>query len=414
MKNLILSSLDSPGQLEKLYRSDKVTFKREFSSLYPQLKGQPIADCWNERLNFDDSRLSWGTPKEVMTVLGIAVLAGLVAKLPALLAINEEFFYTRNVGFIVFSLLSVYFSWKNRLSGRRVAFAAGVTLLCLVFINFLPDVRKSDTLTLSCVHLLIVLWSTLGFVFVGEENNRLQKRLVFLKYNGDLVVMSALILLAGAILSGVTIGLFALIGFHIEKFYFQNVGVFGLAAVPVVATFLTENNPHLVGRVSPVIAKIFSPLVLVMLVIYLIAIVRSGKDPYNDREFLLIFNILLLGVMAIIFFSIAGSAESGKSRAETGVLFLLSVLTIIVNGIALSAIVFRISEWGITPNRIAVLGSNVLILIHLFLVAVYLFRVLSKKSNLSVVERSIAFYLPLYAVWALIVTFIFPFLFGFK
>ncbi len=99
--------------------------------------------------------------------------------------------------------------------------------------------------------------------------------------------MTTLILIAGAILTGVTIGLFSLIGFKIEKFYFDYVVIFGLPAAPILGTYLIETNPQLVGKVSPVIAKIFSPLVLVMLVVYLIAIIYSGKDPYNDREFLL-------------------------------------------------------------------------------------------------------------------------------
>ena len=79
----------------------------------------------------------------------------------------------------------------------------------------------------------------------------------------------------------------------------------------------------------------------------------------------------------------------------------------------MSAILFRISEWGITANRAAVLGSNILILINLVLVAWELFGVISKKTNIDNVERSISFYLPVYAVWAIIVTFIFPFIFGY-
>jgi hypothetical protein len=307
-----------------------------------------------------------------------------------------------------------YFTWKNKLSTGKIAFITGSTLVGLIFINSLPDVKKSDTLILSCVHLVLVLWSALGFAFVGETKNNDEKRLSFLKYNGDLVVMTTLILIAGAIMTGITIGLFELIGFKIEKFYFDYVGVFGLAAAPIVGTYLTQTNPQLVGKVSPVIAKIFSPLVLVMLIIYLIAMVYSGKDPYNDREFLLIFNALLIGVMAIIFFSVAETSKTTKSHTEIWVLFLLSVVTVIVNGIALSAILFRISEGGITPNRVAVLGGNVLILINLLLVTVQLFKVLSKKADLTGVKRVISCYLPIYGVWAIIVTFLFPFLFGFK
>jgi hypothetical protein len=226
--------------------------------------------------------------------------------------------------------------------------------------------------------------------------------------------MTTLILIAGAIMTGITIGLFELIGFNIEKFYFENIVVFWLPAAPIAGTYLTQTNPQLVGKVSPVIAKIFSPLVLVMLVIYLAAMVYSGKDPYNDREFLLIFNALLIGVMAIIFFSVAETSKTTKSHTEIWILFLLSAVTIIINGIALSAVLFRISEWGITPNRAAVLGGNGLILINLFIVTAQLFRVLSKKANITSVGKAISYYLPIYFLWTVIVTFIFPLIFGFK
>ena len=99
---------------------------------------------------------------------------------------------------------------------------------------------------------------------------------------------------------------------------------------------------------------------------------------------------------------------------EIWILFLLSFVTIIVNGVALSAIVFRISEWGFTPNRAAVLGGNVLILVNLLLVTAQLFWVLSKKGDLTGVGKVISFYLPVYCVWASMVAFLFPLMFGFR
>jgi hypothetical protein len=413
MKDEILAHINEPKLLEKMYRTNKVPFKRAFTILYPELRGNTIADFWNERLNYESDEINWGTGKELIFVILASLVAGFIAKLPAFLAINKELFYTRNIGFIVFPVLAAYFAWKNNLSTGKIAFIAGSILVGLIYINFLPRVNKSDTLILACVHLLLFLWSILGFAFVGEIKNNDEKRLGYLKYNGDLVVMTTLILIAGGIMTGITIGLFSLIGFNIERTYFDYVGIFGLAAAPIVGTYLTQTNPHLVGRVSPVIAKIFSPLVLVMLVIYLVAMVYSGKNPYNDREFLLIFNALLIGVMAIIFFSVAETSKA-KSKMEIWILFLLSVVTIIVNGIALSAILFRISQFGITPNRAAVLGGNGLILINLLLVTAQLFKVLARKADITGVGKVIAMYLPIYFLWTAIVTFMFPLIFGFK
>ena len=413
MKNEILYYLDNPGQLEKMYRANKVAFKQEFSKLYPELEGNALAEFWQERLRYESDDINWGTRTELIFVIVAALIAGIVAKLPDIFGIDPDFFYPRNIGFIVFPVLMVYFAWKNGLSRGKMLFIAGASLAGLLFINFFPNVKSSDTLVLSCVHLLLVLWSLLGFAFVGEARHNPEKRLGYLKYNGDLVVMCALIVIAGGILTGITIGLFSLIGLRIEEFYMQNIAVFGLAAVPIAGTYLTRTNPQLVGKVSPVIAKIFSPLVLVMLVVYLLAMGYSGKDPYNNREFLLIFNALLIGVMALIFFSVAESAKTTKSKTEIWILLLLSAVTIVVNGIALSAILFRISEWGLTPNRAAVLGGNVLILVNLVLVALQLFKVLFQKADTTSVGNTIAFVLPVYFVWVTIVTFLFPFLFGF-
>lgn len=410
----ILARIDNPRELEKLYQDNKTAFKTAFNLLYPELTDNTLAVYWYERLNYERSEISWGSKNELAFVIIISLAAGLIAKLPAFLHLDPESFYERNIGLIAFPALTAYFTWKDRLSTKKIAFAAVAFLIAAVFINLLPADKKSDTLILSCIHLQVFLWAVFGFTYIGDDIRSLPKRLDFLRYNGDLAIMSALILIAGGILTAITIGLFGLIGFKIEQFYMDYIVVFGLPAVPVVATYITQRNPHLVNRVSPVIAKIFSPLVLITLVIYLVAIFFSGKDPYNDREFLLVFNFLLIGVMAIILFSVAETFKKNENRLGSFILFALSVVTVIVNSVALSAILFRIAEWGITPNRLAILGENILMLINLLIVTFKLFKNISKKAAIAEVENAIAMFLPVYVVWIVIVTFIFPLIFQFK
>lgn len=410
----ILSNIDNPRQLEKLYRDNKTAFKAEFNLIYPELTGNKLADFWHERLNYESSEISWGSNKELTFVIIASLIAGFIAKFPDLFNLNPELFYQRNIGFIVFPMLTAYFIWKRSLSIKKIVFAGVVFLIAAIFINCLPADTNSDTLILSCIHLPLFLWAVLGFTYVGENLNDYPKRLDFLRYNGDLVIMTGLLVIAGGILTGITIGLFSVIGFNIETFYMEYIVVFGLPAIPIVATYITQSNPQLVNKVSPVIAKIFSPLVLIMLVVYLAAIFFSGKDPYNDRDFLRIFNVLLLGVMAIILFSVAATAKKHENRAGNFILFALSIVTAIVNGIALSAILFRISEWGMTPNRLAVLGANILMLTNLLIVTFRLFRNVSRKADIHEVENSIAMFLPVYTFWTMLVIFIFPLLFHFR
>lgn len=409
-----MEKMDQPKELERLYQNNKTAFKKEFNLLYPDLQDRKLAIFWHERLNYEGAEVSWGSKRELGFVILASLLAGIIAKLPAILSIDEESFYQRNIGFIVFPILTAYFSWKNEISKRNMLFTGLVFLIALLFINLLPANNKSDSLILACVHLPLFLWAVLGFTYIGQQQGNTARRLDFLRYNGDLVIMATLILIGGGILTGITIGLFGLIGFNIEKFYTENIVVFGLAAVPIVATFITQTNPQLVNRVSPVIAKIFSPLVLITLVVYLTAIVVSGKDPYKDRDFLMIFNFLLIGVMAIILFSVSETFKKNENRTGSYILLALSVVTVIVNCIALSAILFRISAWGITANRMAVLGGNILILSNLLLVAYQLFRNVSGKAGINEVENAIAKFLPVYIIWAVVVIFIFPFLFQFK
>ena len=414
MREEILLNQDNASQLEKLYRGNKPGFRAAFNALYPELPRNPLAEGWYQRLNFSQEEASWGTPAERAFVVAASLFAALLAKLPELFSLTEDFYYPRNIGFIVAPALMAFFAWKNNISWKTRAIATGLLVLSAVFINWLPQNEKSDTLVLSCMHLPLWLWSLLGATYNGGKWRNGANWLGFLRYTGELVVMSALLVISGGLTTAITIGLFKLIGWDIEKFYFQYIVICGLAAVPILATFITRSQPTLVGKVAPVIAKLFSPVALVMLVVYLAATLIAGKSPYHDREFLVLFNGLLVGVMALIFFSIAETDHSGGNRAQIVLLLLLSAVTLLVNSIALSAVLFRITEWGLTPNRAAVLGANGLMLAHLFYVALKLFGVLNKKTDLSAVGASLAVFLPLYSIWSAVVVFLFPLIFGFK
>jgi hypothetical protein len=414
MRNEIINNLDNPGQLEKLYRANKPIFKKEFNLVFSEIQETTTARIWKERLNFESEEISWGTNKELIFVIMASFVAGIIAKIPEFIGLDPEYFYPRNIALVVFPLLTVYFAWKQKVRTNKLIIVSLAVLVSAIYINLLPNNNNSDTLILAFIHLPLLLWAILGYTFVGGTLNNYQKWLEFLRYNGDLVVMTTILLIAGGLMTGVTLGLFELIDLSIKEFYFEYIAIWGLAASPIVGTYLVRTNPQLVNKVSPVIAKVFTPLLLIMLIIYLFAVIFTGKDPYNDRNFLLIFNVLLIGVMTIILFSIAETSKNSDSKIGTLALLGLSIVTIIVNGIALSAIVFRISEWGITPNRLAVLGSNILIITNLLIVTFRQFQAMKDSNKVEKVENSIASFLPVYIIWAILVTFVFPMLFNFE
>ncbi len=414
MKNEILIHIDSPKQLEKLYRDNKTSFKTEFNLLFPEYNENKLLQYWDERLNYQSSEISWGSKKELIFVMVLSLIAGFLASFPSFFKIDSEFFYTRNIALIIFSILAAYFSWKNLLTKKKIIIIGFIFLIALVFINLLPANNNSNTLNLSLIHLPIFLWSVVGFTYGGNALNNHHKRIEFLRYNGDLLIMSGLILIASAALTAITIGLFTVSGFDIKDFYFEYIVIFCLPIIPILGTFLTQTNPQLVNKVSPVIAKIFSPLVLITVIVYLIAILFSGKNLYYDRDFLMLFNGLLIGVIAIILFSVATTSKQNNSKVGDFILFALSIVTVIVSGMALSAILFRISTLGISPNRLAVVGANLLMLTNLSWISFQLFKTVFKKNDTRSVENAIASFIPFYILWTIIVSFIFPLLFNFR
>ncbi|MEI6436279.1 MAG: DUF4153 domain-containing protein, partial [Bacteroidota bacterium] len=225
--------------------------------------------------------------------------------------------------------------------------------------------------------------------------------------------MFGLLCISGAILSGMTISLFAIIGMEIGQFYMENIGIVGLAVFPVLAAWLIDLYPDITSRIVPVIARIFTPLVFILAIVYLVAIAISGINLSKNRDFLIIFNLFLLGVMAIIVFSLSEIDKSNIRKLNVILLFLLAVVTLIIDLFALSAIISRLSE-GFTPNRTVVLISNILVLINILLILPDLFLSGFKRKSLYRVEKIICRYLPVYFLYCVVVIFIFPFIFGMK
>jgi hypothetical protein len=414
MRSEILNNLDNPKQLEKLYRDNKIIFKKEFNQIYLGHHENSSLNFWHERLNFENEKHVVGSKNEIIIVIAFAIIAGLIANIPNFSGIDKERFFPRNVSFVVFPVLSAYFIWKQKLAFKQWLFPLLATFIAAIYINLLPNNTNSSTITLSFIHMPIFLWAIFGYSFLGEHVYSNQSRISFLRYNGDLVVMSGILLLSTVLFSAITMNLFGLISINIEEFYSQNIMVWGLAAIPIVATYLIQTNAQLINKVSPIIAKIFTPLVFINLFIYLSAMVYTKKYPYQDRNLLLLFNVLLMGVMALILFSIAEAGKASKNKFNLLMLFGLSLLTILVNFIALATISFRLIEFGISPNRIAVLGGNLLIFINLVLVSYKLFLTSFKNGTIEEIEETIAGYLPVYAIWTGLVAFLIPVLFKFK
>jgi hypothetical protein len=414
MKQQILENINSPAELEKLYRSNKNEFGQAFKHIYETQETTPVLAFWNSRLNYNDNRTSLYSKNEFGLTIILIILAGLIANIVNIKGVNQELFLSRNISFIIIPFVSAFFLWKQNAKINVKIILTVLFGISAWYINLLPNSANSSSINLVYIHLPIFLWCVLGYAYMNDAYANNEKRINFLKYNGDLLVISVILFLAGMLFTVLTIGLFELIGMNIAKFYFEYVGIWGIGAIPILGTYLINTNPQIINKVTPIIAKIFTPLAFINLTIYLTVLISKGKYPHQDRNLLLIYNALLIGVLALIFFSVAEIEKNKKGYFNTALLLGLSVLTIIINGIALSAISYRLFEYGITPNRIAVLGGNILIFVNLLIVTIQLLKAIKTNTTLTEVQNSIAKYLPVYAVWVGLVAFLLPLIFGYK
>lgn len=417
METQIKENMDNPVQLEKLYRSDKKSFEKAFFEIYPEIAHHQIADFWKARLEPDPLSKSDVRRTDIYFLIVTCLITGFLVKLPQVFDFNpvDNLFYEKNVGLIVLAGLSVFsFLTANQLKIKNLIISVVIFILSAVYINLLPTGGEHNSVVLAYLHLPLFLWCLYGLIYINFNTKDKLKRMEYVRYNGDMAILIAIILIAGGILTALTLGLFSAIDLKIERFYFDYIVIPGLVVSPVVATYIVKNFPSITSKIAPVIAGIFSPLVLITLTAFLISVFVTGKDPYNDRDFLLIFNLMLLGVMAVVVFSVSGLSVNRKYSLKVLILFALSIVTLVVDLIALSAILYRLGEFGFTPNRTAVLGSNLLIFGNLALITIDLFKVAFKGKELKTVEQTIAGYFPVYMVWVIFVTVGLPLIFGVK
>jgi hypothetical protein len=414
MEDLILQNIHNPAILEAMYRKDATQFRLAFTSVYENIKEQPVAKVWHERLHYVQPGVNWGNKNELWMVICVAAVASIITLVPNFITIEQDVYYSRNIGLILFGALMAYFIFKQKQVLSNIIVPVVITVASVVYMNLLPNLPKSDSIVQATIHMPLLLWVVFGYVFMNGGFAKSNSRISFLRFNGDFLVMTGLMLIAGGVFCGITIGLFSLIGIRIEYYFAHYLVPIGLSSAPVVAAFLVQNNNQLVSKISPVIARIFTPIVFVTLFIFIVTVIATGNYPNSNRDFLLLFNLLLVAVMALILFSLTEITKSSDQKMNQWLLLGLSVITIVVNLIALSSISYRISSFGLSANRLSVLGADLLILFNLILVSRKLFLIVRGKVGVEEVEQSIAVFLPVYFIWTAFVAFGFPILLAMK
>jgi hypothetical protein len=357
---------------------------------------------------------------ELVVVLSLAAAAAVATKVPALFGhainTNEDFplFYGRNASLFVFPLLTVYFMWKRRSDRVRglwlaLAFTAGAVLA-----NVFPFPSRSDTEVLTVLHLPIALWLIVGFAYLGGRWFHDGGRMNFVRFSGELAIYYVLIALGGFVAILFTFTMFRAIDVKPDWFVGGWLIPCGAAGAVVIASWLVEAKQSVIENMAPVLTRVFTPLFTMLLLLFLATMVWTGSPINVKREVLIGFDLLLAVVVGLVLFSASARDPQAPPNFFDGLQLALVVSALVVDGVALYAIAARISEFGLSPNRMAALGENIILLANLTWSAWLYARFLRHRSSFAMLERWQIAYLPVFSVWAAVVVLVFPPLFGYR
>ena len=174
-----------------------------------------------------------------------------------------------------------------------------------------------------------------------------------------------------------------------------------------------EAKQSVIENMAPVLTRIFTPLFTVILLTFLATMVWTGSPIRVEREVLIGFDLLLVLVVGLVLYAASARDPEAPPDSFDRLLLLLVATALVVDAVALAAIASRISEFGFTPNRVAALGENLILLVNLAGSAWLYTQFLRGRRPFVALERWQTAYLPIYSVWAALVVIVFPPLFRF-
>lgn len=292
---------------------------------------------------------------------------------------------------------------------------------------------QEQYLTLMIVHLSLLAWAGVGaYLILGRhEANRsaiggtadlTPNTFAFLNKSLELFIMAGLFAVAGGIFIGITVGLFDALGITLSNAVMRLLLAGGGGMLPVIATAILYNpcvapaRQEFEGGLSGLVAmltRVMLPLTVLVLLVYLAFIPLNFREPFENRDVLIIYNAMLFAVIALM----VGATPVIPSHVSRRIgvwlrrgIILLAALAAIISVYALAAILYRTAMDRLTPNRLTFIGWNI---INIGLLLLLLYRQVRAGNNwVDGLHRAFAAGAAAYALWAVAVIITLPWLFG--
>jgi hypothetical protein len=281
---------------------------------------------------------------------------------------------------------------------------------------------QEQYLNLMAMHLPLLAWAGVGAFLIADHRDP-ASRFAFLIKSLEVFIMGGLFAIAGGLFTGITTGLFAALDVDfpevVQRLFFAGGG--GL--IPVVATAVIY-NPTVpparqafdegLSKLVALLMRVLLPLTLLVLLVYLGFIPFSFREPFDNRDVLVIYNGMLFAVIALLVGATPVSLADVSPRLAQWLrrgIAAVAALALVVSLYALAAIVYRTALDRLTPNRLSFIGWNVINIGLLFLMLLYQARAGADRW-LHGLYRAYSAGTTAYGVWTLVLILVLPWLFG--
>ena len=241
------------------------------------------------------------------------------------------------------------------------------------------------------MHLPFVVWMVVGGSVALGLPDAASQFYAFLVKSVETVLTGGIYLIAGVVFGGLTIGIFSVLGVTLPEDNLRTVAAWGLGVIPILALAsvydprsspIEQNWALGLARIIRILTRLMLPLALAALAVYVFWFVPVYFwRPFMEREVLIVYNATIMAVIALLASIVSGSDEQRPRRHDLVLryaILAMGVVTMLLNIYALAAIVSRIVEYGLTPNRHAVLGWNLVTLLMLGTIVTKVWQTKSK------------------------------------
>jgi hypothetical protein len=281
--------------------------------------------------------------------------------------------------------------------------------------------KINNYLDLAAIHLPLLCWIALGISVLGFKSS-IADRFAFLIKSIEVAITAGLYLIAGVVLGGITVGMFQALSITLPDIWLRLIAAGGFGLLPVMAIASVydpsvapseQNFDQGLSKFIATMMRLLLPLTLGVLTIYIFVIPFNFLEPYENRDVLIVYNLMLFAIMGLLLGATPISGDDLSPQLHKWLrmgIIAVAILAEVVSLYALSATVYRTIEGGLTINRLTIIGWNA---INISILMGLIFKQLKNGREQWIASLKSVFSLATnaYLVWGLFLVIVIPLLF---